>query len=1066
MTLSEICVKRPIFALMMVSALVVFGALSFGKLGVDQFPDVELPVVTVTTSLRGASPEEVETQITKPLEDAISTASGIDEINSTSLEGLSIVTVTFVLDRNRDQATQDVRDRVARVVGDLPVGTDPPVVTRFDTTAAPVLTLVVSSPRDLRELTDLARHDVLERLQGVSGVGQIDLVGGRTRAFNVYLDADALVSRGISVGQVRTAIQQQNVELPGGRVASDAREEILRTVARVQSADELRELVVADVQGAPLTLGQIGTVQDSEEDPRSLSRLDGRPAVALVVQKQAGTNTVEVVDSVLARLATLRQELPSDIRIDVVRDQSKFIRRSIHEVEIHLVLGGVLASLAVLLFMGSLRSTFIAAVAIPSSIVTTFVVLRVLGYTLNNFTLLALTLAVGIVIDDAIVVLENVYRHVERGESPFQAAIKGTKEIALAVSATTLSLIVIFIPTAFMEGRVGRFWRSFGVTVAFAIAISWFIALTLTPMLCSKLLRPPKHLHGQKKRGLVDRLNQVLDDSYGWLVKLSLKARIVIVLLAVATVAAIYPLGVKIGKDFVPVDDTSDFSIAMTMPEGSSLRASSETATEVERVVRGIRGVRTIFTTIGSSRGGDDVTEVTMYVAIEDLEKRDYSLFEVMGQVRRALAPFADLRPAVAGVNNFGGARGGQLGFALRGPDLEALQRYADEMVTRMRREPGLVDVDTGAAVRKPEVRVLVDRRRATDLGVRAGELASALRTMVGGEPVSKIREGSEQYDVWLRLEPADRASLELLSRLPIQSRSGLVRLDTLATLLRDRGPAQIDRMNRVRQVSVSANLVDVPLGTAIDRVRAIAAELDMPAGYEVVFSGRAKIMGETIGQFFIALGLSLLFMYMVLAAQFESLLHPVTILLALPLSLPFALLSLMLLDDTLNLYSTFGVFMLFGIVKKNGILQVDYTNTLRAQWAEARSAGESGASAAHGASIDSRDERNRAIIEANKTRLRPILMTTLTLIAGMIPIALGEGPGAATRASMAKVIIGGQALSLLITLLIVPVAYSYFDDVGRVWARLRDRLGRRPPVAPGSPPPAAGSEAQPGAAE
>lgn len=1024
MTLSEICVRRPVFTLMMILACVTFGVLSFRTLGVDQFPDVEIPVVTVTTTLRGASPEEIETQVTKIVEDAVSTAEGIDELRSTSLEGVSVVTVNFFLDRDRDQATQDVRDKVAAALKDLPEGTDPPVVTRFDTTAIPVLTLVVSSDdRDLREVTELARKQVLEPLQGVAGVGQISLVGGRKRAFNVLLDADALAAQRLSIQQVRQAIEQQNLELPGGRIEGQGREEVLRTMARVEDADELRRLVVAERQGAPVLLGQIAAVEDGAEDPRSLSSLDGENAVALVIQKQAGTNTVEVVDTIFRRVEALQRSLPGDIALTPIRDASRFIRRSIHEVELHLVLGALLASVSVLVFMGSLRSTFIAALAIPCSIVTTFAVLAALGYTLNNFTLLALTLAVGIVIDDAIVVLENVYRRVEHGERPFQAAIAGTREITLAVFATTLSLIVIFLPTAFMEGRVGKFWRSFGITTAFSIAVSLFVSLTLTPMLCSRMLRRPRAHAGDEKPGIIARLNGLLDGAYAWMVRWSLRLRWGVVALAVATVAMTGPLIQRIGKDFIPKDDTSEFMVVLTMPEGSSLDASAGMAAQIEGQLKEIRGVERIFTSIGSARGGDDVTEVQMYVQVTDIEQREFPLAAVQKQAREALRRYPDLRPAVQDLGGLSsGGRNTQLGFSLRGPDLAALNAYADTIMARMRETPGLVDVDSSSAVRKPELRVKIDRARAADLGVRAGEVAAALRTMVGGEPISKIREGAEQYDLWLRLESADRRDLDTLRALPIAARGGLVRLEALAEFERDRGPAQIDRLGRIRQVEIGANLDGLPLGDAVDKVKGMVAELNLPPEYEVVFSGRAKILQDTISSFLTALALSFLFMYMVLAAQFESLLHPVTIMLSLPLSLPFALLSLILLGDTLNIYSTFGVFMLFGIIKKNGILQVDYTNTLRARGVE----------------------RDAAIVEANKTRLRPILMTTITLIAGMIPIALGKGPGAASRASMAKVIIGGQALSLVITLLIVPVAYSLFDDAQSLLGRLGKRLRGR----------------------
>lgn len=1036
MTLSEICVRRPVFATMIVSAAVAIGALSFPALGVDQFPDVEIPVATVTTVLPGASPEVVETQITQLIEDAVSTAEGIDEMRSTSLEGISIVTVNFVMDRDRDQAIQDVRDKVQTALRRLPQGVDPPIVTRFDTTAFPVMTLVVSSDRDLRETTELAEEQIAESLSGVSGVAQITVIGGRRRAFQVLVDADALTRHGVTAGDLEAAIVQQNVELPGGRIGDVTREEGVRVLSQVRSAAELARIVVRERPGTtPLRLSDLAQVEDAEEEPRSLSRLDGSPAVSLTVQKQAGTNTVEVVDAVLERVEELRASLGDDVRIEVVRDQSVFVRRSIHEVELHLVLGGILASIMVLVFMGSFRSTLIAAVAIPASIVATFAILRALDYTLNNFTLLALTLSVGIVIDDAIVVLENVHRHVQEGKSPFQAAIDGTKEITLAVMATTLSLVIIFLPTAFMEGRVGRFWQSFGITTAFAIMVSLFIALTLTPMLCSRFLEP--HSHGQKKNVLlraVDALNERLERIYGHMVAWSLRWRWLVVLVALATVATTWPLLAAVGKDFIPRDDTSDYAVVLTMPEGSTLETGEALVEEIEGVLRGVRGVQRVYTSIGSQRGGDDVTDVQMYVEIVDLAERDWPLSEAVAETRRALRPYADLRASVQYLGGMGGgARGSELSFAVRGSDLGELDRITTELMDRMRATTGFVEVDTSSAVRKPEIQVRIDRERAADLGVRASEVASALRTLTGGAPVSTIRDGDEQYDVWLRLEAEDRASAGRLAALPVRGASGPLRLDAISSFDRARGPAQIERLDRTRQIEIGANLDGIPLGTAVQRVQELAEGIDMPPGYSLRFGGRAKILEETMLNLLGALLLSFVFMYMVLAAQFESFLHPVTIMLSLPLSLPFALLSLLLLDDTLNIYSAFGVFMLFGIVKKNGILQVDYTNTLRDRGMPVR----------------------EAIVEANKKRLRPILMTTLTLIAGMIPIALGEGPGSAGRASMANVIIGGQAFSLLITLLIVPVAYSIFEDA-RVWLARRRASA---PVAPPEPEQAAAAE-------
>jgi HAE1 family hydrophobic/amphiphilic exporter-1 len=1024
---AAVFIRRPVMATMLVAFLLVLGLFSYKALGVDLFPNVDLPVVTVTTTLKGASPEEMEAQVTKPIEEAVNTASGIDELRSTTLEGISIVTVTFVLERKTAEAVQDVRDKVATILAKLPEGTDPPVIARFDTDAIPVATLVVSGTRSLKEVTEFADKTVKETIEAVNGVGQAALVGGQKRAVNIWLDAAKMSAYHLSPQQVKVALEAQNVEIPTGRVDRDKSEQVLRTMARVEQVPQFNEIVVATVNGAPITIGDIGLAEDGIEEPRSLSRYDGKNAVALIVQKQSGTNSVEVVDRIRAAIAQMAPRLPPGMKVENVRDISTFIRRSIDEVKLHLVLGGLLASIVVMLFMGNLRSTLIAAVAIPSSLISTFTVMRALGFSLNNLTLLGLTLAVGIVIDDAIVVLENIYRHIdELGKPPLQAAIDGTREIMLAVMATTFSLIVIFLPIAFMSGRVGRFFNSFGITVAVAIGMSLVIAVTLTPMLCSRFLRPHHKGRGgggHDEVGGGTWVNRVIHRGYGWLVAFSMRHKWVIVLGALGCVVLVVPLFKLVGKDFLPLDDRGEYNVVVQTPPGSTLDQSDQIMRDLEGRIRGLPHVKHLLTTIGDTgNGNQDVTQCALYVQLDDLEERKdgYTQFQSMRRVRQMLMDYPDLRTAVQPVNDIqqGGAANFQFSYAIQGPDLEKLDEIAGRVMARMRRVPGFVDVDTSTAQRRPELRVYIDRRKAADLGVRAADIAGALRTMVAGEQVTKYREGAEQYDVWVRLRRDDRKNEQRLYQLEVPTqRSALVQLANLVELRDDTGPAQIDRLDRQRQVTIVANLeASLPLGTAIEKVSAFMKDVDTPAGYTPAALGRAKIFKETAVNFGIAFLLSLIFMYMILAAQFESFLHPITIMLSLPLSIPFALISLAGLQETLNLYSVIGVFMLFGIVKKNGILQVDYTNTLRATGMP----------------------RDRAIFQANLVRLRPIIMTTVTLIAGMIPIALGKGPGASTRASMAKVIIGGQALSLLITLLIVPVAYALFDDAT---VFLRDRL-------------------------
>ncbi|MGE5190193.1 MAG: efflux RND transporter permease subunit [Gemmatimonadota bacterium] len=1015
MKISEICVRRPVFATMLTGALVVLGLASYYGLGVDLFPNVDLPIVTVTTTLKGASPEEIETAVTKPIEEAVNTASGIDELRSVSREGVSQVVVRFVLERNGEEAAQDVRDKVAAILKNLPDGTDPPVIVKFDIDAAPVMTVAVSGNRDLREITKIADDRIKQNVETVGGVGAVSIVGGRKRAVNVFLDPSRMEAFGLTVPQVKAALAAQNLEIPGGRVDAGTRELVLRTMGRMPSVDDFRSLIVANIGGRPVMIRDIGRVEDGQEEPRSLARFDGSPSVNLVVQKQSGTNTIEVIDRVKARLAEIQKTLPADIRINPIRDQSVFILRSIHEVKLHLVLGAVLASLVVLLFMGSWRTTLIAAVAIPTSIVATFTIMKALGFTMNNITLLGLTLAVGIVIDDAIVVLENIFRHVEEmGAPPRSAAVEATAEIGLAVSATTLSLVVIFLPVAFMYGTVGRFFHSYGITVAFAILVSWFISFTLTPMLSSRFVKIARRPNGTGKASKENRVWRAVSGGYLAILRKALRRRWVVVAVAVAVVASIPPLGRLIGKDFIPYDDQGEFEIYIQAPEGYTLETTDAVFREVEADVRGTRGVSHVLAQIGDVAEGD-VTQGTIYVRTVDLDARDDSQFDIMKAVRKEMAKYPFLRYSVQNVSSIGrggGIRQTPVNFVLSGPELATLQQYADRIVAEMRKIKGFVDVDTTLSNRKPELRVYVDRKKASDLGVQVQDVASSLNIFVGGETVTKYKEEADQYDVWLRADLPYRASASDVYNLPIPSaRLGKVRIRDVGTLSAELGPAQIDRASRQRQVTIVANLDGLPLGTATAQIRKIASRMDLPPQYRIQFFGRAKTLQETLVNFLIALLLSVVFMYMVLAAQFESFLHPVTIMLALPISIPFALLSLILLRETLNIYSIMGLFMLFGIVKKNGILQVDYTNTLRAQGMP----------------------RDEAILSANAARLRPILMTTITLIAAMIPIALGRGPGAASRASLAKVIIGGQALCLLLTLVLTPVAYSLFDDLANM---------------------------------
>ncbi len=942
MTLSDLCINRPVFTWVLVAIPVVMGLVSYNELGVDLFPDVDFPVCTVTTVLPGASVEEMETTVSKPIEDIINTVAGIDELRSITQEGVSIVTVQFLLSKNGDVGTQEVRDKVNSILSDLPDGTKPPNVDKFDTGSMPVMTIAVSGRRDFREVTEIARKQIKERLETVPGVGAINLVGGRVRAMNVVVDTDRLAGYNLSVEDVRLALVRQNLEVPGGRVDQGSRELVLRTLGRLRTEREFNNLIVANRNGYPVRVRDIGHAADSSEEPRTLARLDGDGAVSLVVQKQSGVNTVKVVDDVKNRLEQLRAALPPDIATEIIRDQSRFIKKSIEEVKFHLLLAGVLVSATILLFIRDWRTTLIATMAIPTSIVPTFMFMKYMGFTLNNITMLGLILAIGIVIDDAVVVHENIFRHMEEdGMDGMEASRKGTREIALAVLATSLSLIVIFLPIAFMGGIVGRFFSSFGLTVAFAVAMSLFVSFTLTPMLCSRFLKlepaGPGGGHGPKsKSGFIYRF---IDGGYGWLLRGALRFKFAVVLSTIAVIASTVPIGKAMGLSLIPRDDQSEYEITITTPEGYSLERSSRLMSELEARIWKLKGTQHVFTTIGQTEGGrtvkgeGDVTRATIYVRMTELEDRKYTQFAVQQQARDLMTDYPDLRVSVNDVSAFqGGRRSQTFQVNLAGPDLNRLADYADQLTAELKRQGGIVDLDTTLSLRKPEVQVQVDREAASDLGVPVGTVADTLRVLVGGMPISKFRDGDQQYDVWLRAEGKERASEHDLYELTLPSPTvGLVKLASLARLVDERGPSEIERLGRQRVVTVLGNPEDIPLGDAVTRAEKVLKGMNLPPQYSYIFTGQAKTLGETGYYFMIAFALSLTFMYMILAAQFESWMQPIAILMALPVTIPFGMLSLVLWRTPMDLYAMFGLFMLVGIVKKNGILQVDATNQLRA---------------------------------------------------------------------------------------------------------------------------------------
>jgi HAE1 family hydrophobic/amphiphilic exporter-1 len=1023
--LAEICVRRPVFATMLILALVVLGLNSYRKLGVDLLPKIEFPTVTITTTLRGASPEEVESQVTRRIEEAVNTVSGIDELRSLSAEGVSIVYVTFVLEKDPDVAAQEVRDRVASVVRQLPRDTDPPVIEKIATDATPVISIAVSAPRELREITKLVDDRLKKNIESLPGVGQVRFVGERRRQIQIWLDGEKLYAYNLNIDQVRAAIAAQNVEIPGGRMDQGPREVSLRTLGRIERPQDFADLIITAAGGAPVRVRDIGRVEDGVEEPRSLARLDGEPAVVLEVRKQAGTNTLEVIRTVKARVEELKPTLPPDFRIAYLGDQSLFIEASFKAVQEHLILGGLFAGLVVLLFIRSWRTTLISAVAIPTSIVSTYTLMHWMGFTLNQITMLALVLVVGVVIDDAIVVLENIFRNAEEKKlAPQEAAIQGTREIALAVMATTLSLVIIFLPVATMGGIVGRFMSSFGWTAAFAIMVSLLVSFTLTPMLSSRFLRLEEGTPATRETAVY----RAVARPYRRMLRWAMTHRWVVVLGAVLTVLSTIPLFMAIGKDFLPVDDRSEFEVTVRMPVGSSLEGSDRMMRELEAELRQLPGVTHLLTLIGAD-ARRQVDRGAILVELAPVEERKHTQNELMEMARRRLARFRDLTISVqlpAFIQGAGSAAAKDLLFFIQGPDLARLERYTEAVKKRLAEIPGVTDLESSYEPGKPELRVYINREKAADLHVSVASVATALRTLVGGdEQVTTYREGDDRYDVALRVDKAFRDSPNALQRLYVPSATlGNVPLANVVRVEPGGGPVQIDRVNRQRQILISANLTG---GQALSNVLPVldetVRELNMGPEYRYGLLGRSREFGRASLEFVLAFVLAIVFMYMVLAAQFESFIDPVTILVSLPLSAPFALLSLMVMGENFSIvYSSLGILMLFGIVKKNSILQIDRIKRLRFE---------------HGMS------RLDAILRGCEDRLRPILMTTATLVAGMIPMAVGTGAGAGTRRTVAVVVIGGQSLCLLLTLLVTPVVYSLFDDLAHspVWGRLAAAL-------------------------
>ncbi|NOJ80871.1 efflux RND transporter permease subunit [Myxococcus xanthus] len=1007
-------ITRPVFTAMLMLAVVVFGINAYPRIGVDQFPDVEFPVVTVTTVLPGADPESMEKNVSDPLEEALNTLNGVEQLRSINLESVSQIVVRFTLDTKVDVASQDVRDRVQATLSKLPTEIETPVVEKFDIGAAPIMTLSLSGALPIEEMTRVAEDVVKPALQRQPGVGSIDVVGGREREIQIVVDPERLRGFGLAVSDVSQAVQAQNLDVPGGRTMDSGRERVVRLTSEAKSVDELRNIIIASPNGAPVRVRDVADVVDGPEEARSSAKSGDRSAVALVVRKQSGSNTVQVAESIKESLGEVNSLLPEGVRTEMVTDNSRFIRSSIAAVQFDLVLGGFLAVLIVLVFLRNLNSTLVAAIALPVSVVGTFAVMAALGFTFNVITMLALTLSIGLLIDDAIVVIENIVRHLEEGKTPMQAALEGASQIALAVFAVTLAIVAVFIPVAFMDGTMGMFFYQFGVTVAVAVLISYAVSMTLTPMLSARMLS-----HHGNPTGISAAVEKVLvatETGYRNILASILRHRAITLVIAVVVLFVTLFMASFLKFTFIPEQDNGNIKLAVELPIGSTLQETQAELDALDAQVRALPGIDSTFATAG---GGvqEEVHKGELLINLVPLKDRSFNQGELKTYLRGAITPRSGVTVTVQDVAAVGGggARTQQIQFNLRGDNWEEVVKAAEQVQGAMRQNPGLVDVDMTFRSGKPQYDVKVDRERAASLGVPAASLGATLRAFLGRDKFGDYREGGETYEIKVALPPQTLASADALGKLTVRSMTGqLVELRNFATITPADGPVQIDRESQKRQITLLANLASgYALSDGINFLNAYA-EKELPKTVIYDFEGNAKEMGKAVAAFGSALLLGIILIYMILAAQFESFVHPFTIMMSLPFALIGAIGGLLVTGQAMSMFALIGIIMLMGLVVKNGILLVDFTLQLR----------EEGKTA------------TEALLQAAPVRLRPILMTTIAMIAGMIPVAVAKGDGAETRAPMAITIIGGLVTSTFLTLGVVPVVYSLMDQLTEKFKR------------------------------
>jgi HAE1 family hydrophobic/amphiphilic exporter-1 len=1031
MRLADVSIQRPVFATMLIAALVTLGWISAGRLGIDLFPKVEFPIVVVTTVLQGATPETVESEVTEILEEHVNTLGGLRDLLSMSSEGLSRVVVWFELEVDPDTAVQAVRDKVALARHQLPQDAEPPIVERVDPDAQPILAVMVAGELPRRELTRFADDVVKERIQRVMGVGSVTLVGGRDREVRIWLDAYRLRAHGVTADDVIRAIGSEHAEIPGGRLEAAGRtaEFSFKTKGEVESVAEFGEIVIAYREGGgPIRVRDVARVEDGAADERTYAELDGVPGVSLLVRRQSGRNTVEVARAVKAEVEAIQGLAPAGVRLVVAQDVSRFIESSVRDVAFDMVLGGILAIVVTLAFLRSVRTTLIVATAIPVSVIGSFYLFYVVGFTLNMMTLMALSISIGLLIDDAIVVLENIYRHVEAGEPPLRAAAQGTAEIGPAVIAATLAIAAVFVPIAFMQGMIGRFFFEYGLTVVFAVAVSLLVAFTLTPTLCARVLRREEQ-HGrlfQAFEGLYVSLERGYRALLGW----SLRHRVTVVLLALASLVLSGVIARSIPLEFSGRVDRSEFEATLELPLGTGIEETKRVVRRTAAAIGEVGEVETVFSTVGGGSRGR-VNEASFYVRLSDKKERDRGMIEVMSDVREVLHRVPEAKRTGAGeIAWISGSASSNynITYSIQGPSLAELERISNEIASRMRASPLFTDTAISYETGRPEIQAVVDRGRAADLGVPLRTLAMTLRTMVGGVDVATYEEHGERYDVRARLEEEQRDDLAELGLIQVRARDGmLVDFENVARLQVVSGPVQIDREDRVRKVDVFANLPPgAALGTATLALDEIVAEVEIPEGYRARHRGWGERMRDTFRSVKFAFGLALVALYMILASQFNSFVQPAITMLTAPLSFVGAFAALAVSGADLSLFAQIAFLALMGLVMKNGILLVDYANQVRGQAGSARA----------------------AMLEAGPVRLRPVLMTTLSTVFGMLPVALSNADGSEWRNPMGILAVGGMLSSTLLTLLVVPVAYTLVDDEralpARAWVRVTQLVGLR----------------------